>query len=175
MIELTVEQRHAVRQQNEFPLRALDPATQTTYVMIREETYNRVRTLFAEEDGNQFVNEMYPHAMEAIGKDGWDDPAINGYDEKAPRLPVEESELLRQINQGAPVELQQRYDALRRKRRRTKLTRKEQQELLTLTQQMEQLDVTRLQWLAQLAALRQISLPALMRQLGLEPPEPEYD
>ena len=92
-----------------------------------------------------------------------------------PRLPVQESELLRRINQSAPTELQQRYDALRRKRRRSKLSRQEQQELLSLTQQMEQLDVERLQLLAQLATLRKLSLPELMQQLGLEPPEPEYD
>lgn len=92
-----------------------------------------------------------------------------------PRLPVQESELLRRINQSAPTELQQRYDALRRKRRRSKLSRQEQQELLSLTQQMEQLDVERLQLLAQLATLRKLSLPELMRQLGLESPEPEYD
>ncbi|MDQ3011700.1 MAG: STAS/SEC14 domain-containing protein [Acidobacteriota bacterium] len=92
-----------------------------------------------------------------------------------PRLPVQESELLRRINQGAPAELQRRYDALRRKRRRSELSRKERQELLSLTQQIEQSDVERLQLLAQLATLRKLSLPELMRQLGLEPPEPEYD
>ncbi|HMV50624.1 MAG TPA: hypothetical protein PLD20_14125 [Blastocatellia bacterium] len=88
MIELTVEQRHAFGQQHEFPLRALDPDTQTTYVLIREETYNRVRTLFAEEDGNRFVNEMYPHAMEAFGKAGWDDPAMDVYNDLDPRKQV---------------------------------------------------------------------------------------
>jgi hypothetical protein len=93
----------------------------------------------------------------------------------APRLSAKETELLRQINQGPPAELQRRFDVLRRKRQRIKLNRAEQQELLTLTQQLEQLDVTRLQWLAQLAELRQVSLPVLMQQLGLEPPEPEYD
>lgn len=93
----------------------------------------------------------------------------------APRLSAKETELLRQINQGPPAELQRRFDVLRRKRQRAKLSRAEQQELLTLTQQLEQVDVARLQWLAQLAELRQVSLPVLMRQLGLEPPEPEYD
>lgn len=92
-----------------------------------------------------------------------------------PRLPAQELELLRRINQGPPAELQRRYDALRRKRRRSDLNRKERQELLSLTEQMERLDVERLQLLAQIATLRKISLPELMRQLGLEPPEPEYD
>ncbi|MBO0858403.1 MAG: hypothetical protein J2P21_08065 [Chloracidobacterium sp.] len=92
---------------------------------------------------------------------------------KVPRLSQPESELFRRINQGVPAQLQQRHDALRRKRRRQKLTRKEQQELLSLSKQMEQLDVERLQFLAELAQLRNISLPDLIRQLGLEAPEPE--
>jgi hypothetical protein len=94
---------------------------------------------------------------------------------KAPRLSLPEAELLRRINQGVPPQLQQRYDALRRKRRRRKLTRAEQQELLSLSKQMEQLDVERLQLLAELAQMRQLTLPELMEQLGLHPPEPEYD
>ena len=94
---------------------------------------------------------------------------------KAPRLSVKESELLRQINQGVPVELQQRHAALRKKLRRAKLTVSERRELLTLTKQMEQFDVERLRQLAELAELRGLSLSDLMRQLGLKPPEPEYD
>lgn len=93
----------------------------------------------------------------------------------APRLSLPEEELLRRINQGAPTQLQQRYDALRRKRRRHKITRAEQQELLSLSKQIEQLDVERLQQLAALARLRQLALPDLMQQLGINPPEPEYD
>jgi hypothetical protein len=94
---------------------------------------------------------------------------------KAPRLSLPEAELLRRINQGAPAQLQQRYDALRRKRRRHKLTRAEQKELLSLSKQMEQHDVERLRLLAELAQIRKLALPDLMRQLGLNPPEPEYD
>ena len=100
--------------------------------------------------------------------------ALRGHT-KVPRLSLPEAELLRRINQSIPAQLQQRHDALRRKRRRHKLTRAEQQELLSLSQQMEQLDVERLQLLAELAQIRQLTLPALMQQLGLNPPEPEYD
>jgi hypothetical protein len=94
---------------------------------------------------------------------------------KTPRLPKKESELLLKINQGVPEQLQQRYDALLRKRRQKKLTRSEHQELLGLSQQMEQFDVERLRLLAELAQLRGLSLPELMQQLGIEPSEPEYD
>ena len=85
MIELTVEQGQAVVRQHETPPRALDPGTQTTYVLIREEIYNRVKALFDAEEGNQFVTEMYPYAMEAFGKEGWDDPAMDVYNELDPR------------------------------------------------------------------------------------------
>ena len=88
MIELTVEQRRAVGQLNEMPPRALDPGTQTTYVLIREEIYNRVKTLFAEEEDGQFVQTMHAHAMEAFGQAGWDDPGMDVYDELDPRKQV---------------------------------------------------------------------------------------
>ena len=85
MIELTLEQRLAVAQLAETPLRAVDPDTRTTYVLIREEIYDRVKTLFAEEDDNQFVRQMYPHVMEVFGKAGWDDLAMDIYNELDPR------------------------------------------------------------------------------------------
>lgn len=94
---------------------------------------------------------------------------------KSSSLSLPEAQLMRQINQGAPVEIQQRYDTLKRKRRRQKLTRAEQQELLSLSKQLEQLDVERLRLIAELAQIRRVSLPELMQQLGLEPPEPQYD
>lgn len=94
---------------------------------------------------------------------------------KVPRLSQRESELLRLINQGTPAKLQQRYKALRRKRRQQQITRTEQREFLALSQQLEQLDGERLRLLAELAQLRALSLPDLMQQLGLHPPEPQYD
>jgi len=85
MIELTLEQGKAVGRQGESPPRAVDPGTQTTYVLIREEIYNRIKALFAEEESNQFVSDMYPHALEVFGKEGWDDPAMEVYNELDPR------------------------------------------------------------------------------------------
>ena len=69
MIELTLEQGQAVVRQGEVPPRAVDPGTQTTYVLIREEVYNRMRALFVEEEDNRFLNEMYPHVMEVFGNE----------------------------------------------------------------------------------------------------------
>lgn len=85
MIELTLEQGQALLKPGEVPPRARDLGTQTTYVLIREEVYNRLRTLFAEEEDSSFLNTMYPHAMEVFGNDGWNDPAMDVYNELDPR------------------------------------------------------------------------------------------
>ena len=61
MIELTLEQRQAVAQQGEMPPRAVDPDTHTTYVLILEEIYARVKALLDEEEANQLLRDMYPH------------------------------------------------------------------------------------------------------------------
>ena len=90
-----------------------------------------------------------------------------------PSLRKRESELLLEINQGVPEALQQRYNALIRKRRKHKLTSTEHRELLGLTKQIEQIDVERLKMLSELARLRGATLPELMRDLGINPPEPD--
>ncbi|MDB5322590.1 MAG: hypothetical protein JWN40_4221 [Phycisphaerales bacterium] len=84
MIKLTPEQREAMARQQEYPARAIDPDTQTGYVLIREEVYDRVKALF-EEDESQFLGSLHPHVMEVFGKAGWDDPAMDVYDELDPR------------------------------------------------------------------------------------------
>lgn len=94
--------------------------------------------------------------------------------QEAPSLTLRESKLLMKINQGAPAEVQQRYDSLMRKRRRHKLTRAEHREVLTLTQEIERHDVERVKLLSNLARLRGLSLRDLMQDLGIEPPEADY-
>ena len=85
MIELTRKQRQLVARQAESPPRAVDPDTRTTYVLLREEVYDGVTALLAEQEGNQFLREMYPRVMEVFGRDGWDDPAMDVYDQLDPR------------------------------------------------------------------------------------------
>lgn len=87
MIELTREQRQAVAQQNEAPPRAVDPDTHTTYVLIREEVYARVEALLVDDTGSRFLHDIYPHVMEVFGKGGWDDPAMDIYNDLDPHRP----------------------------------------------------------------------------------------
>lgn len=44
-----------------------------------------MKALFAEEEDNRFLREMYPHAMEVSGNEGWNDPAMDIYNELDPR------------------------------------------------------------------------------------------
>lgn len=81
-----------------------------------------------------------------------------------------EAELLEQINQGLPPDVQQRYDELTAKRRAETLTPEEHEELLDLINRIEQADAERIQVLAELAQLRGVSVPALMDELGIRRP-----
>jgi hypothetical protein len=89
---------------------------------------------------------------------------------RAPSLSHKETELLQKINQGLPVEMQQRFDLLTAKRRAETLTPEEYEELLTLSDEIELRDAQRVEYLAELAQLRNISLRLLMQQLDIRPP-----
>lgn len=85
MIELTLEQRQDVIKQGETPPRAIDPDTEITYVLLREEVYAKIKALLIEEQNNQFLQDMYLPVMETFGKEGWDDPAMDIYNDLDPR------------------------------------------------------------------------------------------
>jgi hypothetical protein len=86
MIELTLEQRKAVATDAETPPRVIDPSTHAKYVLVREELYDRVRQVLEVDEESRFVREMTPHVMEVFGRDGWDDPAMDVYNELDPRI-----------------------------------------------------------------------------------------
>lgn len=81
-----------------------------------------------------------------------------------------EVELLQQINQGLPPDIQQRYDKLRAKLRAETLTAEEHRELIDLVDVVEQADADRLKHLIALSQLRQVSLDDLLQQLGIRQP-----
>jgi hypothetical protein len=83
MIELTHEQHQALELQGEVPLRALDPATRTEYVILRAELYDRLKSLLSEDE--EWAEGTYLAAMEVFARDGWDDPRMDVYDQLDPR------------------------------------------------------------------------------------------
>jgi len=90
---------------------------------------------------------------------------------RAPSLSRKETELLRKINQGLPVGIQQRFDELTAKRRAETLNPDEHQELLQVLDQIEHHDVKRLEALAELAQVRNVSIRVLMKDLGIHSPD----
>jgi hypothetical protein len=81
-----------------------------------------------------------------------------------------EAELLRQINQGLPEPVRERYQGLIDKRQAQTLTSEEHAELLQLTDQAELLEARRAEALVQLAQLRKVPLDTLMKGLGIPVP-----
>lgn len=88
-----------------------------------------------------------------------------------PRLGVDETELLLQINRASLESAQQaRFDALAAKRQAEAIEPAELHELIQLTDLAEQRDAERLEALIELARLRGTTVPALMDALGIRPP-----
>jgi len=85
MIELTLEQRQAVAQEKKSLPRVLDPETKTMYVLVREEIYERMKGLLSADGEANFPGDLYPMVMEVFGRDGWDDPAMDVYNDLDPR------------------------------------------------------------------------------------------
>jgi hypothetical protein len=81
MIELTQEQRKELA--NPEPI-AIDPDTKKTYVLVRSEVYERLRGVLYD-DAEFGIREAYPLMDEAAAKAGWGDPAMDIYDDLAPK------------------------------------------------------------------------------------------
>lgn len=89
---------------------------------------------------------------------------------KALAMPRQEAELLLEINQRIPVDLQNRYDTLEQKRLAEMLTSEEYRELLELTDRIEEWQAKRAESLSLLAQRRGVSMGQLLRDLGIQPP-----
>ena len=85
MIELTEEQRQAVATSEENPPRVVDPNTKTKYVLVREDVYDRVKRVFESDEDNQYVRDMERETFQLLGREGWDDPAMDIYNDLDPR------------------------------------------------------------------------------------------
>jgi hypothetical protein len=81
--QLTDEQRRALHDADDTgPVVVVDTTTQTSYVLLRADLYERYRALFSEEFD---VREAYQAIDEVAGKEGWNDPSMDAYDALDPR------------------------------------------------------------------------------------------
>jgi hypothetical protein len=83
MLELTAEQRQAIAANGAQPARAIDPAMQAEYVLLRAEIYDRIMHLVS--DDRAWLEGAYMASMEVFARDGWDDPRMDVYDAMDPR------------------------------------------------------------------------------------------
>ena len=89
---------------------------------------------------------------------------------RSPVLSSEETALLREINQGIPQTLNERYQVLLDKRDAEVLSEVEYEELLMTGEQIEAIGVKRIEALAKLSTIRQVPLLTLMNSLGIQSP-----
>lgn len=77
-VPLTEPLQHALDQRPGEPLRLVDPRTQTAYVLLRADLYERVRTLIEQEDLTP--EEKLSLLAESGCRAGWDAPEMDDYD-----------------------------------------------------------------------------------------------
>jgi hypothetical protein len=87
------------------------------------------------------------------------------------RLPADEAELVDQINNWLPAEVQESLSGLIARRDAGTLSEKEQSELAALLEKAREAHNQRVELLTELAGLRNISLTALMNELGVRFPD----
>ena len=80
---LTPELRQAVDAAGEQPVPIIDQETNQRYVLLRAEVYERLHVLFDQEPLSQ--REQRFLLQEAGKRAGWDDPAMNIYNDLDPR------------------------------------------------------------------------------------------
>jgi hypothetical protein len=78
MTTITPELRQVLEEAGENPPRLIDPQTNTAYVLLRADVYERIQSLLDPGEG-MTPAEMAP-LMWATMKGDWDDPAMDEYD-----------------------------------------------------------------------------------------------
>lgn len=75
-IELTPQQQQALQAHAGEPIRLINPHTNQTYVLLSEQVYVRVQSLLRDE-----LSDTYAAQIESAMQAGWDDPAMDDYNE----------------------------------------------------------------------------------------------
>jgi hypothetical protein len=77
--KLSNEQRQAIEEQHGGPVLVVDGVTHEQYVLLPAEIYQRLR-LFVEAEGFD-IRETYPLQDNVAAEAGWDDPAMDDYND----------------------------------------------------------------------------------------------
>jgi len=77
--KLTTEQRDDLQQHGNKPVPVVDPDTNAVYFLIAGELFERLKPLFDDEPFD--VRETYAAQSEVAGAAGWNDPAMDVYND----------------------------------------------------------------------------------------------
>ena len=80
MPTITAEIRQAIEEAGEQPVKLTDPETNTDYMLVRADVYDRMRA--ASDDFN--IGDAYPLMDQVAAHEGWDDPSMDIYNECQP-------------------------------------------------------------------------------------------
>jgi hypothetical protein len=83
MPNITPELKKVIDESDEDRVELTDPQTNSSYVLLKSEVYERMRALCEELE----VREFYPMINELAGNEGWNDPAMEIYNEYQPPSP----------------------------------------------------------------------------------------
>ena len=78
MTTITAEIKQAIQATGHA--RVEDPETHETYVVLKADVYDHIRSLIEPD-----ARDAYPLAQKAFGADGWDDPIMDEYNTLDPR------------------------------------------------------------------------------------------
>jgi hypothetical protein len=76
MVEITPQQRQALAESGQAPVRLMDPNTQREYIMLPADVYVRLESLLGDDIDPATV---YP-AIDRAFAEGWNDPKMDDYD-----------------------------------------------------------------------------------------------
>ena len=76
MIQLTKDQHDELTQNGKDSMKVIDPVTNTEYLLIRADAFERLRGLI---DGDFDVSDAYAAIDEALAE-GWNHPKMSDYD-----------------------------------------------------------------------------------------------
>ena len=91
MIPLSKEIQQAIKDSQEEPVRLVDPETNAEYVVVPVETFERMRKGVYYDDGPITEEEQTALLVEMGLSIGWDDPAMDVYNDMVPRRDDESS------------------------------------------------------------------------------------
>ena len=89
-IKLTDEQEEAVKRDETAPVRVSDASGKTRFVLLPAEDYERIRSLLEENDDLD-IRETYLLQEQVARAEGWDDPALDVYNDYVNYRPPQES------------------------------------------------------------------------------------